>query len=278
MDFYKAENYKGIRFFHTVEEHPVPDDFSRHCHEHYEIIYVKRGSGKYVVEGVCYDLRAETMMLFRPGDFHYVNVEHSEAYERYVLHFSTDELLATSDTVKALLEKPLFEGVFYETGSFSLSVTPVFEHFSRLSQLPQQLSEQMAPLLLSELLHLLSVASPTSHKSHREEPLGARVIRYVNAHMAEPQSLDALASEFYVSKFYLCRAFKQHNGISILGYINGKRVMMARQMLESGEAASVVSERVGFSDYSTFYRAYRKAYGHAPTAVRRTREKREVRS
>ena len=126
----------------------------------------------------------------------------------------------------------------------------------------------MACLLLSELLVLLSLATPTEHKKKKEEPLGARVIRYVNAHIAESLSLDAIAGEFYVSKYYLCRAFKRHNGISILGYINGKRVMMARQMIESGETAAVVCERVGFSDYSTFYRAYKKAYGHAPTVAR----------
>ena len=51
--------------------------------------------------------------------------------------------------------------------------------------------------------------------------------------------------------------------------INGKRVMMARQMIESGEVAADVAERVGFSDYSTFYRAYRKAYGQSPTEGRR---------
>lgn len=268
MDSYTAEEYSGIRFYHSVDEHPVPDEFSRHCHVGYEIIFVVRGAGKYVVEGERYDLRPATLMLFRPGEFHYVDVRREEAYERYVLHFASDTVKNVGNALEKLREKPLGEGNFYALSDLPIPAAHVFEDFERLALLPRSEADALAGFLLSELVVLLSVAKPASQKPHKEEPLGARVIRYVNAHIAEPLTLDGLANKFYVSKYYLCRAFKRHNGISILGYINGKRVMMARQMIESGEIAAVVSERVGFSDYSTFYRAYRKAYGHAPTVAR----------
>jgi len=268
MDSYSVEEYGDIRFYHSVDERPDPDVFSRHCHAHYEIIYVVRGAGKYVVEGEQYELRPETLMVFRPGEFHYVNVRRDEPYERYVFHFAVEGLSGVDDAVEKLQAKPFGEGNFYAIGDFPLSVAPLFARFGALTTLPRHVADRMAVLILSEVLLLISLANPAAHKPAREEPLGARVIRYVNAHIAEPLSLDGIANEFYVSKFYLCRAFKRHNGISILGYINSKRVMMARQMIESGEAAAVVSDRVGFADYSTFYRAYRKAYGHAPTEAR----------
>ncbi len=268
MDFYTAEEYKGIRFYHSLDERPSPDEFSRHCHTSFEIIFVLHGAGKYVVEGEQYDLRPETLVLFRPGEFHYVNVRREEPYERYVLHFSPEVLDRVLGSLPEGEGRPFGEATFYASGDFLLSVAPLFERLSALSSMPRADAEAMAELLFSELVLLLLLASPKERKRKLQEPLGARVIRYVNAHIAESLSLDALANEFYVSKYYLCRAFKRHNGISILGYINTKRVMMARQMIESGEVAAVVSERVGFSDYSTFYRAYRKAYGHAPTEAR----------
>lgn len=268
MDFYTAEEYRGVRFYHSLDERPSPDEFSRHCHTHYEIIFVVRGAGKYVVEGEQYDLRPETLVLFRPGEFHYVNVRREEAYERYVLHFSPEVLNAHLAKLPGGEGRSFFEAGFYASGDFPLAVAPLFERLSQAAALPREDAAAMAELLFSELVLLLLLASPAERKRKLQEPLGARVIRYVNDHIAEPLSLDAIANEFYVSKYYLCRAFKQHNGISILGYINTKRVMMARQMIESGEVAAVVSERVGFLDYSTFYRAYRKAYGHAPTEAR----------
>ncbi len=269
MDSYVAEEYSGIRFYHSVDEHPVPTAFSRHCHTHYEIIYVVRGAGNYVVEGEKYDLRPATLMFFRPGEFHYVDVRREEPYERYVFHFTAEGVPAAASALARLEERPFGEGNFYSIEDVPLGVSSLFERFEGAIGLRHEAAEELSRLLLSELLLLLSLTPPTKHKRRKEEPLAARVIRYVNAHIAEPLSLDDIAGEFYVSKYYLCRAFKRHNGISILGYINGKRVMMARQMIESGEVAAVVSERVGFSDYSTFYRAYRKAYGHAPTEARR---------
>jgi AraC-like DNA-binding protein len=74
-----------------------------------------------------------------------------------------------------------------------------------------------------------------------------------------------LAKRFFVSKYYLCRAFKRHNGISVHGYVNQKRVMYAKQLIEAGETASGAAYRVGFGDYSAFYRAYVKQLGVAPT-------------
>ena len=112
---------------------------------------------------------------------------------------------------------------------------------------------------------LLSVATRESIPRDERE-LGARVIKYLNEHIYKVVSLDKIAKKFFVSKFYLCRAFKKHNGISVHGYINQKRVMYAKQLIESGESASAAAYRVGFGDYSAFYRAYVKLIGRAPTS------------
>jgi len=272
MDSYTVEEYAGIRFYHSVDEHPEPDVFSRHCHAHYEIIYVVRGAGKYVVEGEEYDLRPDTLMCFRPGEFHYVNVRRDEPYERYVFHFSVEGLPDAEEALTKVDAIPYGEGNFYALEDFPMTVAPIFERFEQLATLHRPTAERLAVHLLSELLLVLSLASPAAHSRKREEPLGARVIRYVNAHIAEPLSLDALASEFYVSKFYLCRAFKRHNGISIHGYLTQKRVMYAKQLMESGETASGAAYRVGFGDYSAFYRACLKVTGHSPLDIRKKGE------
>ena len=40
--------------------------------------------------------------------------------------------------------------------------------------------------------------------------------------------------------------------------------MLAKGMIENGETAANAAFRVGFGDYSSFYRAYKKALGHSP--------------
>jgi AraC-like DNA-binding protein len=43
-------------------------------------------------------------------------------------------------------------------------------------------------------------------------------------------------------------------------------VLYAKQLIESGETASSAAYKVGFGDYSSFYRAYVKVIGRSPTA------------
>ena len=98
------------------------------------------------------------------------------------------------------------------------------------------------------------------------EELGARVMRFLNENLDKDLSLDTISRHFFVSKYYLCRAFKRHNGISIHGYVNQKRVINAKRLIDSGESASVAAYKVGFGDYSAFFRAYVKIVGASPTA------------
>ena len=83
-------------------------------------------------------------------------------------------------------------------------------------------------------------------------------------HIDTNETLDDLARRFLVSKFYMCRSFKEHNGISIHGYLTRKRIMIAKSKIESGVPAVTAAAEVGFGDYSAFFRAYRRIVGHSP--------------
>ena len=91
-----------------------------------------------------------------------------------------------------------------------------------------------------------------------------RVIEYLNAHLCEELSLADLSKEFFVSKYHLSRIFHQQTVASIFTYLNTKRMALAQQMIAGGENATSVALKLGFKDYSTFYRAYRKQMGFSP--------------
>ena len=75
------------------------------------------------------------------------------------------------------------------------------------------------------------------------------------------------AKRFFISKYYLCHLFRKHTGVTVLAYLNSKRIAMAHHLISKGEPPTEVAYRVGFQDYSTFYRAYKKETGQAPTEV-----------
>ena len=94
------------------------------------------------------------------------------------------------------------------------------------------------------------------------------MIKYIGEYITRDLTLDFLSKRFLVSKYYICRAFKKHNGISVHGYIVQKRIMLAKQLIESGIGAAVAAKQVGFCDYSAFYRAFVRIIGRPPFLTR----------
>ena len=92
-------------------------------------------------------------------------------------------------------------------------------------------------------------------------------ITYIQEHLSEEINVDILAGQFYISKFYLMRQFKEATGYSIHQYINEKRIQMARRMILSGMPASVACYECGFHDYSTFARRFKEIVGEAPSKL-----------
>ena len=145
------------------------------------------------------------------------------------------------------------------------SSVSAFDRFEMAERLKENERDAYMQMLLAEIIILLS-ATEGKQITVDEDEIGARVGRFLNANFRKNISLDRLARRFFVSKYYLCRAFKSDSGISIHAYINQKRIIYAKGLIESGMTASNAAEKVGFGDYSAFYRAYVKIVGKSPTA------------
>jgi AraC-like DNA-binding protein len=156
-------------------------------------------------------------------------------------------------------------GSFYSPEAISPSIYSAFERFKEQTKLFEGERSIYVRLLLSELIILLSSARK-EFISHNDEELGSKVARYINEHIEENISLDEVARKFFISKYYLCRLFKKYSGVSVHAYITQKRVLYAKQLIESGQTASGAAYKVGFGDYSAFYRAYVKQIGKTPTS------------
>ena len=254
----------SAQFAYAAPSADIKPDAS-HCHDKYEILYITSGTGKYVVEGTEYPVRPRTLMFMRPFEYHNLVLDKDVEYSRYCIHFSQSILGPELSGIFATLAvHDDSRGNYYSSAALSTNIDMVFDRFDVLETLTDEVRRTYAKALLTELIVILSVSSAEKQGSD-EADLGARVIRYLNNNIDKDVSLDKLARRFFVSKYHLCRAFKKHNGISVHGYVNHKRVMYAKQLIESGETASGAAYKVGFGDYSAFYRAYVRIIGKAPT-------------
>jgi AraC-like DNA-binding protein len=95
------------------------------------------------------------------------------------------------------------------------------------------------------------------------------IINYISAQATTPLRIDAICRRFYISRAQLNRKFRERTGLSVWEYITNKRLLLAQNLLQTGETPAVVSAKVGFNNYTTFYRAYRKKFGVPPKADHR---------
>lgn len=118
-------------------------------------------------------------------------------------------------------------------------------------------------ILLQETVKPKESASP--HKTNLEN-----VRNYLDEHYTEKFSLDELAEEFFISKYYLCREFKNLYGITLNHYVITKRITLSKKMLRfSPYTLEEIALKCGFYDASYFNKQFKKSEGISASDFRK---------
>ena len=104
----------------------------------------------------------------------------------------------------------------------------------------------------------------SAHESHMDD-YEKNVLSFVNEHILEDITLSEISKEMHMSSSQLNRTFNKITGTSVYNYIIKKRLIYAQGMISRGQNAISASQACGFKDYSSFFRLYKKHFGHSPT-------------
>jgi len=89
-------------------------------------------------------------------------------------------------------------------------------------------------------------------------------------HHIQDLSLDRLAEKFGMSKFRICRLFKEKFGRGYRSYLNETRLVHARELIRNSDLSiSDIAYSAGFGSLSQFERVFREAEGLAPREYRK---------
>ena len=95
------------------------------------------------------------------------------------------------------------------------------------------------------------------------------IIKYIENNYQRDISLNEIAEHFHLSPAYFSRYFKQITGSTLIDYINSQRIEKAKAlMLDRTKPIREVSQEVGFNNYKTFSRAFKKYTGASPEAYK----------
>lgn len=248
----------------TRTEHPSNSNFYLHTHDDYEIYLFLEGDTKYIVEEKVYSLTPGDIIVIRKHEMHRAFHNSVTPYHRFVLMVSP-EFFQKYHCAE-------YEAQFINTGADNkiaskiVRSTGLYDALMRLKKYSKDFSKADTPICASvivEILYLISNIRSFEVSDTSNQQLKS-VIAFLNSHYTESLSLDELEKQFFISKYHLCRLFHQNTGLTIHQYLTRKRLTLAGELASDGKSLSEAAALAGFSDYSSFYRAYKKEYGQKP--------------
>ena len=239
-----------------------------HAHDFLELYYFLDGSVTYYIEDQVYDLCPGDLLIIPAGKMHrpVIANEHA-AYERMVL-WITPQYLQSIDSPAGDLQKNLQKVGEHGycvpfRGDETVFVTALLKKllYMQKNDTDPKFCAGAVELYLWTIFRSYGVID-TTHRN--ETQVIPQVIRYITEHFSEPLTLEDIAAEFFVSKSYLNRHFKTYTNSTVYAYIMALRLTHARRMLREGIPAVEAGRECGFSDYSTFYKAFKTQTGLSP--------------
>lgn len=132
-----------------------------------------------------------------------------------------------------------------------------------------EVRDMLSRLIFQIADHVGSTASHPSSKVLRDDTRIKQMLQYIHAHYPEQISLQQVAESAAVSESECLRCFRSTIGTTPIQYLKAYRIQKAAELLKSTKEKIVdIGVQCGFQDMSYFAKAFRGAYGEAPSEFR----------
>ena len=220
MVSYFRYNSDDLYVHFSQDEQPHPYDFKMHTHEQCELYCFFGGKGSFRVEGTNYPLSPGDIIIMRPYEAHYIDIDPSLPYTRSAVQFDSN-IFGSADS-DGILKKAFFDR---ETGRLNrysgAELGLPYKLFTEALTAPVGDHRTLILSRLMPLLHSISVVFDTRSDDDDSDSLEHRIVSFVGSRISDDISLDTICREFYISKPQLCRIFKAATGSGV-GIHNGQ--------------------------------------------------------
>jgi len=241
--------------------HSVP-----HTHKHMEIFYVIGGKGQFLICGEHYPVSANNLVIINPDVPHTELSINSQPLEYIVLGIEGIELatVGKSDAQFNILDH-------FESVDISGCLRNILRETEQKNPGYKDVCQAYMEILIIRLMRSTSLAATAEPQAVSGNRQCAAARRYIELHFKEALTLDQIAEEVHVNKYYLSHTFKQEYGISPINYMIRLRIDESKYLLsETDLSLSQIAQLLGFSSLSYFSQVFRRTQATSPLEYRQS--------
>ena len=248
---------------------------SGHEHDHFELVYLKRGNADFETSEETVSLSPHNIIIIKPHQPHKFTVN-SAACEFFVLSFTVDisenlpsDIAELADIINELQQRPHM----VLTPGPKNAVLNALKRIVWARQNREKWDDFLAYLLLLEMLVYLSREILSSSGFSGEKGINDAMMRardYITENYQRHISLGELAAHVYLSESYLSHCYKARFGISPKNFILQVRINRAKELLASTDMKiNDIALKVGFLSQQRFNDAFKRLENLTPLKYRK---------
>ena len=233
-----------------------------HWHNSYELLYVRSGYGEQQINSERIRFKPGDAVIIRPGDIHNTYALSEGGAEIDVLQFIGEYFGGREAELYSLKS-----GVI-ETNNGEVS--DIFEKICGYTDKKADTAD--GSLVLVGLVYMLCGIMSGYCKGVKPHAVRSEFAETVCLHVAEADDirLETVSRYFGYSAEHFSRRFHAETGVSYKYYCERIKMQKFQSLLgDSKVSVEQIAEMVGYSDASSFTRAFKRIYGITPGAYRR---------
>jgi AraC-like DNA-binding protein len=245
-----------------------------HCNKDYStnrkdynsilLLYTVKGSGILEYRGNSYELYEDTVFIIDCLEQQCYTTKGDDIWEFYYVHISGSE---SRKYCRRIIEN---FGPVLNLNADSI----VLFNMKRLSRLTSRRDTKidiLASCLIVEILtELLMLCYSFNAREAGTAEYVKSAIDIIESKYSRKLTLEQIASDISINKFYLSKLFKMHTSESLYEYILNFRINKSKELLRTTQfPVCVIAEKVGFESASNFIKTFKKNEEITPLQFRK---------
>ena len=232
-----------------------------HIHPELELIYQMEGTSLASADGVTVPLEAGDIYLSFPNQIHYYLDQGPT--QQHVCIVTADlfpELKKIFQTKVPL--SPVVKKADLPRNTAEL-LRQIIRYYQENTKLSMAAADGYMQGLLAEVLRHMELTEVYGSSDSFKE-----ILLYCIENYTELLTLDMLAKQLHLSKYYISHIFSDRLNLSFPEFINGLRVEHVCRHMRKGESITQAAFNAGFSSVRSFNRNFERVTGMTPSAYR----------